>query len=200
MGNFYMEATQINYRRDDKPKTVDQKLQELSETSAIDTDIAPVFKSTNTYQPGDLVYYRNKLYVFNVEHTGAWAADDVTATDVTSAMNAADRSLMSGLTNVNTTLENMPMKQWQKTTSGSAGNVTFTFNSSTNRYAGLLFCINNSGVHAIFAVAYKEDVAPIITRLAGSDAVTPSISSDGSITVGLYAWSGAILFASGSFE
>ena len=89
MGNFYMEATQINYRRDEKPKTVDQKLQELSQESAIDTDIAPVFKSTNTYQPGDLVYYRNKLYVFNVEHTGAWAAADVTATDVTSAMNAA---------------------------------------------------------------------------------------------------------------
>jgi hypothetical protein len=191
-----MEATQINYRRDEALKTVDQKLQELSETSAIDTDIAPVFKSTNTYAPGDMVYYRNKLYVFNVEHTGAWAAADVTATDVTTQMS----SLKSGLTNLNTTLENMPMKQWQKTTSGSAGNVTFTFNSSTNRYAGLLFCINNSGVHAIFAVAYKEDTDPIITRLAGSDAVTPSISSDGSITVGLYPWSSAILFASGSFE
>ena len=89
MGNFYMESTQINYRRDEKLKTVDQKLQELSEISAIDTDIAPVFKSTNTYQPGDMVYYRNKLYVFNVEHTGAWAAADVTATDVTSAMNEA---------------------------------------------------------------------------------------------------------------
>ena len=89
MGNFYMEATQINYRRDDTIKTVDQKLQELSQESAIDTDIAPVFKSTDTYQPGDMVYYRNKLYVFNVEHTGAWAAADVTATNVSSAMNAA---------------------------------------------------------------------------------------------------------------
>lgn len=97
MGNFYMEATQINYRRDDKPKTVDQKLQELSETSAIDTDIAPVFKSTNTYQPGDMVYYRNKLYVFNVEHTGTWAAADVTATDVTTELS----SLKSGLMNLN---------------------------------------------------------------------------------------------------
>ena len=89
MGNFYMEATQINYRRDDTLKTVDQKLQELSQESAIDTDIAPVFKSTNTYQPGDMVYYRNKLYVFNVEHTGAWAAADVTATDVSTTLNAA---------------------------------------------------------------------------------------------------------------
>ena len=93
MGNFYMESTQINYRRDDKLKTVDQKLQELSETSAIDTDIAPVFKSTNTYQPGDMVYYRNKLYVFNVEHNGAWAAADVTATDVTSRINAVNTVL-----------------------------------------------------------------------------------------------------------
>lgn len=89
MGNFYMEATQINYRRDDTLKTVDQKLQELSQESAIDTDIAPVFKSTDTYHAGDLVYYRNKLYVFNVDHTGAWAAADVTATDVSGAMNAA---------------------------------------------------------------------------------------------------------------
>lgn len=96
MGNFYMESTQINYRRDEKLKTVDQKLQELSETSAIDTDIAPVFKSTNTYQPGDMVYYRNKLYVFNVEHTGAWAAADVTATDVTTEIS----SLQSGLTDL----------------------------------------------------------------------------------------------------
>ena len=95
MGSFYMEATQINYRRDETLKTVDQKLQELSETSAIDTDIAPVFKSTNTYAPGDMVYYRNKLYVFNVEHTGAWAAADVTATDVTTEIS----SLKSGLTN-----------------------------------------------------------------------------------------------------
>lgn len=95
MGNFYMESTQINYRRDEKTKTVDQKLRELSETSAIDTDIAPVFKSTNTYQPGDMVYYRNKLYVFNVEHTGTWAAADVTATDVTTEIS----SLNSGLTN-----------------------------------------------------------------------------------------------------
>ena len=130
---------------------------------------------------------------------------DKTTTDTTFApyipsVDSRIEAVESGLTDVNTTLENMPMKQWQKTTSGSAGNVTFTFNSSTNRYAGLLFCINNSGVHAIFAVAYKEDVAPIITRLAGSDAVTPSISSDGSITVGLYAWSAAILFSSGSFE
>lgn len=97
MGNFYMESTQINYRRDNKPKTVDQKLHELSETSAIDTDIAPVFKSTSIYHPGDMVYYRNKLYVFNVNHTGAWAAADVTATDVTTELS----SLKSGLTNVN---------------------------------------------------------------------------------------------------
>lgn len=89
MGNVVMEATQINYRRDETLKTVDQKLQELSETSAIDTDIAPVFKSNITYHPGDLVYYRNKLYVFTAEHTGAWAAGDVTATDVSTAMNTA---------------------------------------------------------------------------------------------------------------
>lgn len=89
MGNVVMEATQINYRRDDTLKTVDQKLQELSQESAIDTDIAPVFKSTDTYHAGDLVYYRNKLYVFNVYHTGAWAAADVTATNVSAAMTAA---------------------------------------------------------------------------------------------------------------
>ena len=89
MGNVVMEATQINYRRDDTLKTVDQKLQELSQESAIDTDIAPVFKSNITYHPGDMVYYRNKLYVFNTEHTGAWAAGDVTATDVSTAMNTA---------------------------------------------------------------------------------------------------------------
>ena len=89
MGNFYMEATQINYRRDDTLKTVDQKLQELSQESAIDTDIAPVFKSTSTYNPGDLVYYRNKLYVCNTQHSGAWAAADFTATDVSTALNAA---------------------------------------------------------------------------------------------------------------
>lgn len=89
MGNVVMEATQINYRRDDILKTVDQKLQELSQESAIDTDIAPVFKSNITYHPGDMVYYRNKLYVFTEEHTGAWAAGDVTATDVSTAMNTA---------------------------------------------------------------------------------------------------------------
>ena len=89
MGNVVMEATQINYRRDDILKTVDQKLQELSQESAIDTDIAPVFKSNITYHPGDMVYYRNKLYVFTAEHTGAWAAGDVTATDVSTAMNIA---------------------------------------------------------------------------------------------------------------
>ena len=89
MGNFYMEATQINYRRDDTLKTVDQKLQELSQESAIDTDIAPVFKSTSTYNPGDMVYYRNKLYVCNTQHSGAWAAADFTATDVSTALNAA---------------------------------------------------------------------------------------------------------------
>lgn len=89
MGNVVMEATQINYRRDDTLKTVDQKLQELSQESAIDTDIAPVFKSTDTYHAGDLVYYRNKLYVFNVDHTGAWAAGDATATNVSAAMTAA---------------------------------------------------------------------------------------------------------------
>lgn len=89
MGNVVMEATQINYRRDDTLKTVDKKLQELSQESAIDTDIAPVFKSNITYHPGDLVYYRNKLYVFTAEHTGAWAAGDVTSTDVSTAMNTA---------------------------------------------------------------------------------------------------------------
>lgn len=89
MGSFYMEATQINYRRDETVKTVDQKLQELSQESAIDTDIAPVFKSTITYAPGDMVYYRNKLYVFNVAHSGAWAAGDVTATNVTTAIKNA---------------------------------------------------------------------------------------------------------------
>ena len=93
MGNFYMEATQINYRRDEKLKTVDQKLQELSQESAIDTDIAPVFKSTSTYNPGDLVYYRNKLYKCTIQHTGAWAAGDFTATDVSTALNTAVGSL-----------------------------------------------------------------------------------------------------------
>lgn len=93
MGNFYMEATQINYRRDETLKTVDQKLQELSQESAIDTDIAPVFKSTSTYNPGDLVYYRNKLYKCTNQHTGAWAAGDFTATDVSTALNTAAGTL-----------------------------------------------------------------------------------------------------------
>ena len=93
MGNVVMEATQINYRRDEKLKTVDQKLQELSQESAIDTDIAPVFKSTSTYNPGDLVYYRNKLYKCTIQHTGAWAAGDFTATDVSTALNTAVGSL-----------------------------------------------------------------------------------------------------------
>lgn len=93
MGNFYMESTQINYRRDETLKTVDQKLQELSQESAIDTDIAPVFKSTSTYNPGDLVYYRNKLYKCTNQHTGAWAAGDFTATDVSTALNTAAGTL-----------------------------------------------------------------------------------------------------------
>lgn len=123
MGNFYMESTQINYRRDEKTKTVDQKLQELSETSAIDTDIAPVFKSTNTYQPGDMVYYRNKLYVFNVEHTGAWAAGDVTATDVTTEIS----SLKSGLTNVESRIEAVEVSLVAQ--SGSTGTIAAKLNS-----------------------------------------------------------------------
>lgn len=89
MGNVVMEATQINYRRDDTMKTVDQKLQELSQESAIDTDIAPVFKSTSTYNPGNLVYYRNKLYKCITQHTGAWASVDFAATDVSTALNDA---------------------------------------------------------------------------------------------------------------
>ena len=89
MGSFNMEATQINYRRDDTIKTVDQKLQELSQESAIDTDIAPVFKSTSSYSVGDLVYYRNKLYTCTTPHSGAWAAADFTATDVTTAIKSA---------------------------------------------------------------------------------------------------------------
>lgn len=93
MGNVVMEATQINYRRDETLKTVDQKLQELSQESAIDTDIAPVFKSTSTYNPGDLVYYRNKLYKCTTQHTGAWAAGDFTATDVSTALNTAAGTL-----------------------------------------------------------------------------------------------------------
>jgi hypothetical protein len=127
-----MEATQINYRRDEALKTVDQKLQELSETSAIDTDIAPVFKSTNTYAPGDMVYYRNKLYVFNVEHTGAWAAADVTATDVTTQMS----SLKSGLTNYenqnNLNLEVANRKNVAGLSSfTNENNITFTADNST---------------------------------------------------------------------
>ena len=89
MGSFNMEATQINYRRDETIKTVDQKLQELSQESAIDTDIAPVFKSTSSYEVGDLVYYRNKLYTCTTPHSGAWAAADFTATDVTTAIKSA---------------------------------------------------------------------------------------------------------------
>ena len=93
MGSYYMEATQINYRRDETVKTVDQKLQELSEESAVDTDIAPLFSKTSTYNPGDLVYYKNKLYVCNTQHTGAWAAADFTATTVSAAMTASSASL-----------------------------------------------------------------------------------------------------------
>ena len=93
MGSFYMEATQINYRRDETVKTVDQKLQELSEESAVDTDIAPLFSKTSTYNPGDLVYYKNKLYVCNTQHTGAWAAADFTATTVSAAMTASSAAL-----------------------------------------------------------------------------------------------------------
>ena len=90
MGSFYMEATQINYRRDETVKTVDQKLQELSEESAVDTDIAPVFSKTATYNPGDMVYYKNKLYVCNTQHSGAWAAADFAATTVSARITASD--------------------------------------------------------------------------------------------------------------
>lgn len=196
MGNFYMEATQINYRRDDKPKTVDQKLQELSETSAIDTDIAPVFKSTNTYQPGDMVYYRNKLYVFNVEHTGTWAAADVTATDVTTELS----SLKSGLTNVESDLSGFMatfsgIYSFRKENGSTAGDVVFTPDDVT-RYVALLFITNNNGSHAIYAITYyKTGQTPAtITKLIGTDITSLAVdSSTGAISLYLNNWSSAVL-------
>lgn len=144
MGSYYMEATQINYRRDETFKTVDQKLQELSETSAIDTDIAPVFSKTATYNPGDMVYYKNKLYVFNVEHTGAWAAADVTATDVTTEVS----SLRSGLTNYenqnNLNLEVPNRKNVLPMTVESikAANTSGTWSVNTYTDNGISYAIN----------------------------------------------------------
>lgn len=173
MGSFYMESTQINYRRDDTLKTVDQKLQELSETSAIDTDIAPVFKSTNTYAPGDMVYYRNKLYVFNVEHTGAWAAGDVTATDVTTEIS----SLNSGLTNyeattnaalsvpgnagrnvISTTLADLKLYNttgtWVDNTYTRHG-VTFTVNTNASGYITSIVATGTASDNVYLMVAKK---------------------------------------------
>ena len=47
------------------------------------TAIAPAFDDTATYAIGDIVSYEGKIYEFTAAHTGAWAAADVTETDVT---------------------------------------------------------------------------------------------------------------------
>lgn len=197
MGSFYMESTQINYRRDETVKTVDQKLQELSETSAIDTDIAPVFKSTNTYAPGDMVYYRNKLYVFNVEHTGAWAAGDVTATDVTTEVS----SLRSGLTNYEATTNaalSVPEDSGKNLFSGSFttttnGGVTFTANSdgtvsATNTSTG--YASVNSTEFTLKKGQYIFSGAPsgnakYVLALYANNVVLSQIANGSSVTINL---------------
>lgn len=175
MGSFYMESTQINYRRDETLKTVDQKLQELSETSAIDTDIAPVFKSTNTYAPGDMVYYRNKLYVFNVEHTGAWAAADVTATDVTTEIT----SLKSGLTNVT----NIVNAKVNTTPRYLAGNSSIDLTIKGGKAYMLYVFRDSASYNALAYVVGSWEGTPIVYVLCNASNITITSGTDNKVNV-----------------
>lgn len=68
--------------------------------------------------------------------------------------------------------------------------------NNANRYAGILFIVENSGYSAVYAVSYKllsdSSVLTDITKLAGTTH-NVTISNSGNISVPLFAWSWATL-------
>ena len=59
----------------------DDLLRETAE-NAVAGNVAPVFDSSASYKAGQSVVYRGRLYTFKNDHTGAWVANDATATSV----------------------------------------------------------------------------------------------------------------------
>lgn len=112
MGNVSMEARDINYRGGETKMSVEDALKstsgeaaaiaalqetvgDLQTTKANKTDIATEFSDLTNYYAGDLVYYEEALYEFQVDHTaGAWETSEVIQKDLSDIVT----TLKSGLT------------------------------------------------------------------------------------------------------
>ena len=59
----------------------------------ISADISTEFDSTVSYSEGDLVTHEDVLYVFNVNHTGAWDDNDVSMVNLASMFNTMNQKI-----------------------------------------------------------------------------------------------------------
>ena len=83
----------------------------------------------------------------------------------------------------------------KKVSYAQGANVTFTYNpNTTNRYAALLFVVNNDGSSGIFAITYKQGTGSTVEKLSGL-AGLPTVDNNGNITTILNNWSEAVLLA-----
>lgn len=90
-GESYTAETgdMVTYQSTEFLFNVNEVWQELGDVSVvlaiiddIFADIAPAFDATSTYAVGDYVIYNDLLYRCTTAHTGAWAAADFTATNL----------------------------------------------------------------------------------------------------------------------
>ena len=93
--------------------SVETEILRAAAVKADESDIAPAFDATATYEAGDLVYYNGTIYRCTNDHTGDWDATDFSATTIAGELNGLNSKFtdlhfakISELVPVTTTEEN----------------------------------------------------------------------------------------------
>lgn len=83
--------------------SVETEILRAAAVKADESDIAPAFDATATYEAGDLVYYNGTIYRCTNDHTGDWDATDFSATTIAGELNG----LNSNITTADGKISNM---------------------------------------------------------------------------------------------
>ena len=92
---------------------------------------------------------------------------------------------------LNSQITNLDNKTAEKTITkeSQSSDTTLKFTFTGNRYTALVFKTDNMSANSgIYAITFKASGVTTIDKLSGSSTL-PTVDSDGSINVGVHAWS-----------
>lgn len=147
-------------------------------------NIADEYDDTQTYDKGDVVIYKNTLYICNTNNTtGAWDATKWTATTV--------QSLIGSLSQLTTSNKSSLVGAVNEVNNGKSNKILVERKTAQvtmdNYYKSATISLSKTGYAAIGIVGYQTNTVGVVcfrNNIEGTNAIVGLVNRDGTTALG----------------